>query len=102
MTLQKAMRVRAELKKEVSNLNELIHDYPHQISFKGKVPEAEEIAEEPAGPAEKVSLRAPLNEITSLDIKVKFFYIVFCYFKKLYYHTIHLSLKNTKGLHKNH
>ena len=33
------------------------------------VPE-EEIAGEPAGPAEKVSLRAALNEITSLDIKV--------------------------------
>ena len=51
MTLQKAMRVRAELKKEVSNLNELIHDYSHQISFKGTVPEAEEIA---AKRAEKV------------------------------------------------
>ena len=51
MTLQKAMRVRAELKKEVSNLNELIHNYSHQISFKGKVPDSEEIA---AKRAEKV------------------------------------------------
>ena len=37
MTLQKAMRVRAELKKEISNLND-------QISFKGKVPGAEELS----------------------------------------------------------
>ena len=44
MTLQKAMRVRAELKKEISNLNDLIHDYSHQISFKGKVPGAEELS----------------------------------------------------------
>ena len=44
MTLQKAMRVRAELKKEISNLNDLIHDYSPQISFKGKVPGAEELS----------------------------------------------------------
>ena len=44
MTLQKAMRVRVELKKEISNLNDLIHDYSHQISFKGKVPGAEELS----------------------------------------------------------
>lgn len=43
MTLQKAMRIRAELKKEISNLNELIHDYPHQISFENRIPEPEEI-----------------------------------------------------------
>ena len=43
MTLQKAMRIRAELKKEISNLNELIHDYPQQISFTEKVPEPEEL-----------------------------------------------------------
>lgn len=43
MTLQKAMRIRAELKKEISNLNELIHDYPQQISFTEKVPDSEEI-----------------------------------------------------------
>lgn len=38
MTLQKAMRIRSELKKEISNLNELIQDYPHQITFKEKAP----------------------------------------------------------------
>lgn len=43
MTLQKAMRIRAELKKEISNLNELIHDYPQQISFTEKVPDSEEL-----------------------------------------------------------
>lgn len=43
MTLQKAMRIRAELKKEISNLNELIHDYPHQISFENRIPEPEEL-----------------------------------------------------------
>lgn len=43
MTLQKAMRIRAELKKEISNLNELIHDYPHQISFENRIPESEEL-----------------------------------------------------------
>ena len=43
MTLQKAMRIRAELKKEINNLNELIHDYPQQISFTEKVPEPEEL-----------------------------------------------------------
>lgn len=43
MTLQKAMRIRAELKKEISNLNELIHDYPHQISFENRIPEQEEL-----------------------------------------------------------
>jgi hypothetical protein len=43
MTLQKTMRIRAELKKEISNLNELIHDYPQQISFTEKVPEPEEL-----------------------------------------------------------
>ncbi|MCR4734806.1 MAG: hypothetical protein K5829_07385 [Treponema sp.] len=44
MTLQKAMRVRAELKKEIAGLNELIREYPNQISFKDKKPEAEELA----------------------------------------------------------
>ena len=44
MTLQKAMRVRADLKKEIVNLNELIHDYSRQISFKDKVPSDEELA----------------------------------------------------------
>lgn len=44
MTLQKAMRVRSELKKEIANLNELIREYPNQISFKDKKPEAEELA----------------------------------------------------------
>ena len=67
MTLQKAMRVRAELKKEVSNLNELIHDYPHQISFKGKVPEAEEIA---AKRAEKV---AALDGMSYEDVVKRMF-----------------------------
>jgi uncharacterized protein YfkK (UPF0435 family) len=67
MTLQKAMRVRAELKKEVSNLNELIHDYPHQISFKGKVPEAEEIA---AKRAEKV---AALDGLSYEDVVKRMF-----------------------------
>lgn len=43
MTLQKAMRIRAELKKEISNLNELIHDYPHQISFENRIPDPEEL-----------------------------------------------------------
>ena len=43
MTLQKAMRIRAELKKEISNLNELIQDYPHQISFENRIPEPEEL-----------------------------------------------------------
>lgn len=43
MTLQKAMRIRAELKKEISNLNDLIHDYPHQISFENRIPEPEEL-----------------------------------------------------------
>lgn len=43
MTLQKAMRIRAELKKEIGNLNELIHDYPHQISFENRIPEPEEL-----------------------------------------------------------
>lgn len=43
MTLQKAMRIRAELKKEISNLNELIYDYPHQISFENRIPEPEEL-----------------------------------------------------------
>lgn len=43
MTLQKAMRIRAELKKEINNLNELIHDYPHQISFENRIPEPEEL-----------------------------------------------------------
>ena len=43
MTLQKAMRIRAELKKEISNLNELIHDYPHQISFENRIPEPEDL-----------------------------------------------------------
>lgn len=43
MTLQKAMRVRSELKKEISNLNELIQDYPQQISFKNNVPAEEEL-----------------------------------------------------------
>ena len=43
MTLQKAMRIRAELKKEIRNLNELIHDYPHQISFENRIPEPEEL-----------------------------------------------------------
>ena len=37
MTLQKAMRVRADLKKEIVNLNELIREYPRQISFKDNV-----------------------------------------------------------------
>ena len=44
MTLQKAMRVRADLKKEIVNLNELINGYPHQISFKDKVPCDEELS----------------------------------------------------------
>ena len=44
MTLQKAMRVRADLKKEIVNLNELINGYPHQISFKDNVPSDEELA----------------------------------------------------------
>lgn len=44
MTLQKAMRVRADLKKEIVNLNELIREYPRQISFKDKVPSDEELA----------------------------------------------------------
>jgi hypothetical protein len=43
MTLQKAMRVRSELKKEITNLNELIQDYPQQISFKNNVPAEEEL-----------------------------------------------------------
>lgn len=43
MTLQKAMRIRAELKKEISNMNELIQDYPHQISFENRIPEPEEL-----------------------------------------------------------
>jgi len=44
MTLQKAMRVRADLKKEISNLKELIHVCPPEISFKDKVPSDEELA----------------------------------------------------------
>lgn len=44
MTLQKAMRVRADLKKEIVNLNELIREYPRQISFKDNVPSDEELA----------------------------------------------------------
>ena len=67
MTLQKAMRVRADLKKEIVNLNELIHDYPHQISFKGKVPEAEEIA---AKRAEKV---AALDGMSYEDVLKRMF-----------------------------
>lgn len=43
MTLQKAMRVRADLKKEIVNLNELIREYPRQISFKDNVPSDEEL-----------------------------------------------------------
>lgn len=38
------MRVRADLKKEIVNLNELIHDYSRQISFKDNVPSDEELA----------------------------------------------------------
>ena len=67
MTLQKAMRVRAELKKEVSNLNVLVHGYSHQISFKGKVPEAEEIA---AKRAEKV---AALDGLSYEDVVKRMF-----------------------------
>ena len=67
MTLQKAMRVRAELKKEISNLNELIHDYPQQISFKGKVPEAEELA---AKRSEKV---AALDGMSYEDVVKRMF-----------------------------
>ena len=67
MTLQKAMRVRAELKKEISNLNELIHGYSHQISFKGKVPKAEEIA---AKRAEKV---AALDGLSYEDVVKRMF-----------------------------
>ena len=67
MTLQKAMRVRAELKKEISNLNDLIHDYSHQISFKGRVPEAEEIA---AKRAEKV---AALDGLSYEDVVKRLF-----------------------------
>ena len=67
MTLQKAMRVRAELKKEISNLNELIHGYSHQISFKGKVPKAEEIA---AKRAEKV---AALDGLSYEDVVKRLF-----------------------------
>lgn len=44
MTLQKAMRVRSDLKKEIVNLNELINGYPHQISFKDNVPSDEELS----------------------------------------------------------
>jgi len=44
MTLQKAMRVRSELKKEIIILDELIREYPYQISFRDNEPGAEEIA----------------------------------------------------------
>ena len=45
--------------KEIPAVTEPVNDVPE-----------EEISQEPAGLAEKVYLRAPLNEITSLDIKV--------------------------------
>ena len=48
-------------------MNELIHDYPHQISFKGKVPEAEEIA---AKRAEKV---AALDGMSYEDVVKRMF-----------------------------
>lgn len=67
MTLQKAMRVRAELKKEVSYLNVLVHDYSHQISFKGKAPEVAEIA---AKRAEKV---AALDGLSYEDVVKRMF-----------------------------
>ena len=67
MTLQKAMRVRAELKKEISNLNELIHDYPQQISFEGKVPEAEELA------AKRAEKAAALDGMSYEDVVKRMF-----------------------------
>lgn len=67
MTLQKAMRVRAELKKEISNLNELIHDYSHQISFKDKVPEAEELA------AKRAEKAAALDGMSYEDVVKRMF-----------------------------
>ncbi len=47
--------------------NELIHDYPHQISFKCKVPEAEEIS---AKRAEKV---AALDGMSYEDVVKRMF-----------------------------
>ena len=67
MTLQKAMRVRAGLKKEISNLNELIHDYPQQISFEGKVPEAEELA------AKRAEKAAALDGMSYEDVVKRMF-----------------------------
>ena len=67
MTLQKAMRVRAELKKEISNLNELINYYPQQISFEGKVPEAEELA------AKRAEKAAALDGMSYEDVVKRMF-----------------------------
>ena len=43
MTIQKAMRVRAELKKELGYLDDFIENFPNCISFKEKYPTEEEI-----------------------------------------------------------
>ncbi len=67
MTLQKAMRVRAELKKEIVNLNELICNHPRQISFKGKVPAAEEIA------AKRAEKAAALDGLSYEDVIKRIF-----------------------------
>ena len=45
MTLQKAMRIRSELKKAASGLSDLLHNVSYTISFQGNEPSDEELLE---------------------------------------------------------
>lgn len=45
MTLQKAMRVRSEMKKQIGKLNDLLKKVPYAISFKNEVPDEKKLSE---------------------------------------------------------
>ena len=48
MTLQKAMRIRSELKKEATALSSLIDNTDYEVQFKGDEPSAEEVQQKQA------------------------------------------------------